>query len=145
MSITKTYMLRLIIFLRPFARYILIAWVITIIALSSVPNIPTLKVHIAKTVFRVDHLVHFIQYGILSFVTFLTFAGREFKMPWWKFVMLTAGLILFAVADEYHQKYIPGRSSNLKDMASNISGILVTLIFSIVVFKMILLRLNKRN
>ena len=135
-------MLKLIIFLRPIARYLLIIWVLTIITVSSIPNIPTLKIHTAKAEFRLDYLMHFCEYGFLAFMAFLSFAGSEFKINYKKFILLTAGLILFAVLDEFHQKLIPGRAFNIKDILSNITGILATTIFTIVVFKSVRKRLK---
>jgi VanZ family protein len=128
-------MLKLIIFLRPFSRYLLIAWALTIIILSSIPNIPTLKIHTHKAVIRLDYLMHFCEYGFLTFLTFLSFAGNEFRIKYRKVLLITASLILFAVLDELHQKLIPGRSCNIRDIMSNIAGILAGMIFCLGVFR----------
>ena len=130
-------MLRLIIFLRPFSRYLLIVWIFAIIFVSSTPSIPTLKIHTAKAEIRLDYLIHFCEYGVLAFLAFLSFAGNEFKMSYRKFILITMGLILFAILEEFHQKFIPGRTFNTKDILSNISGILVTLPFCVLVFRKI--------
>jgi VanZ family protein len=128
-------MLKLIIFLRPFARYLLIAWLLTIIIVSSIPNIPTLKIHTTRAVIRLDYLMHFCEYGILTFMAYLSFAGNEFRIGYRKFILIAASLIVFAVLDEFHQKLIPGRSFNVKDIMSNITGILAVTIFILVVFR----------
>ena len=130
-------MLKLIIFLRPFARYLLITWALTIIIFSSIPNIPTLKIHTARAEIRLDYLMHFCEYGFLTFVTFLSFTGSEFRMNYLKIILITISLILFAVADELHQKLIPGRSYSIKDILSNVAGILAGIIFCLVVFRFI--------
>jgi VanZ family protein len=130
-------MLKLIIFLRPFSRYILIVWVLTIIIVSSVPNIPTLKIHTARAEIRLDYLMHFCEYGFLTFVTFLSFAGNEFRINYRKVILIIVCLILFAVLDELHQKLIPGRSYNIRDLMSNVTGILAGMIFCLVVFRYI--------
>ncbi len=130
-------MLKLIIFLRPFARYLLIAWILTIIILSSIPNIPTLKVRTARAEIRLDYLIHFCEYGVLTFIAFLSYAGSLFKINYKKYILITVGLILFAVLDELHQKLIPGRSYNIKDILSNITGILAAMVFTIIVFRII--------
>jgi VanZ family protein len=130
-------MLKLIIYLRPASRYFLIAWVLTIIIVSSIPNIPTLKIHTAKKDIRLDYLMHICEYGVLTFMAFLSFAGKEFKIRFRKVLLIAAGLIMFAILDELHQKLIPGRSYNIKDMLSNISGIMVATAFTVVVFRMI--------
>jgi VanZ family protein len=131
-------MLRLIIILQPFARYLLIAWSLTIITLSSIPNIPTLKIHTSGgAVIRIDYLIHFCEYGLLTFMAFLSFAGNEFKITYKKYILLILSLILFAVLDEYHQKLIPGRSFNIKDILSNVTGILAVTAFTVIVFRLI--------
>ena len=137
-------MLKLIIFLRPLARYLLIAWVLIIIILSSIPNIPTLKIHTSGgAVIRLDYLMHFCEYGLLTFIAFLSFAGNEFKITFKKYIIILMSLIIFAVLDEFHQKLIPGRSFNVKDIMSNVTGILVVTVFIIFVFRSIGSRLKK--
>jgi VanZ family protein len=119
------------------ARYLMIAWVLIIITLSSIPNIPTIKIHTPSREIRLDYLIHFTEYGFLAFVTFLAFAGNGFRIPVRKGILLTVSLILFALADEFHQKLIPGRSFNVNDIYSNISGIILTTVFMVVVLRVI--------
>ena len=138
-------MLKLIIYLRPAARYFLIAWLLTIIIVSSIPNIPTLKIHTAKKEIRLDYLMHFCEYGVLTFIAFLSFAGKEFKIRFRKVLLIAAGLIMFAILDELHQKLIPGRSYNINDILSNVTGIMVVTIITVVVFRMIKKRLIQKN
>lgn len=130
-------MLKLIIWCKPFAKYLLVAWIMAVIIVSSIPHLPTLKIHTARTDIRLDHLIHFCEYSIMALMAFLSFSGREFEMNYKKWILLTLGLILFAILDELHQKLIPGRAYSIKDIMSNVSGILTVLIFSIVVFRMI--------
>ena len=138
-------MLKLIIILRPVARYLLIAWGLTIIILSSIPNIPTLKIHTAKAEFRLDYLMHFCEYGVLTFVTFLSFAVEEFKIRFRKFMLITAFLVMFAALDELHQKLIPGRTCSMKDLTSDVTGILAAIIFTLLIFRSIGIRSKKRE
>ena len=130
-------MIKLIILLRPFARYLLIVWAITIIVVSSTPNIPTLKIHMAKTDIRLDYLLHFMEYGALTLLSFLTFSGDEFRIGFRKIIIITVILSLFAILDEYHQKLIPGRSFNYNDIFSNLAGIIAGVVFCVVIFSMI--------
>ena len=136
-------MFKLITFLRPFARYLLFIWIIAIIVASSVPSIPTLKIHTAKIEIRLDYLVHFLEYGSLAFLTFLSFSEKDSRMSYLKYLVLTICLILFAVADESHQVIIPGRSFNPKDIISNLIGIAGGLVFCMVGFRRMALRSNK--
>lgn len=135
-------MLRLIIFLRIYAKYLLIAWALTILIVSSIPSIPTLKIRMAKSEIRLDYLIHFCEYGVLAFMAFLSFTGKEFRINYNRFILITVCVISFAILDEVHQKLIPGRSYNIKDIISNITGIAAALVFCIVVFRKIASRLT---
>jgi VanZ family protein len=130
-------MIRLIIWCRPFARYILVFWLFAIISVSSIPRLPTLKIHTAHSEIRLDYLIHFCEYGLLAFMAFLTMTDKKFRLKYTKFLIITLSLILFAVLDEYHQKLIPGRAFNLNDILSNIAGILAACVFCVVVFRKI--------
>lgn len=138
-------MLKLIIYLRPIASYFLIAWVLTIIILSSIPNIPTLKIHTAKSEIRLDYLMHFCEYGILTFLTFLSFAGGEFRINWNKIIRIAVSLILFAILDELHQKLIPGRTCSLTDMSSDVMGVFAATLFTFLVYRSIRIGFEKRE
>jgi VanZ family protein len=130
-------MLKLISFLRPFALYLLITWIAAIIVISSIPSIPVLKIHTEKADIRLDYLIHFLEYGSLAFLTYLSFSGKDFNMSYFKYLILTVCLILFAAVDEFHQVIIPGRTFNPKDLISNIVGIAGGLVFCILVFRKI--------
>jgi VanZ family protein len=134
--------IRLITFFKPYAKYMMVAWLLAIISVSSVRDVPTLKIHTSDSEFRLDYLIHFCEYGILAFLTFLTYAETDYKRNNRKFAIATALLILFAILDEYHQKFIPGRAFNVKDIMSNIAGILAALIFCITIFRMISLKIR---
>lgn len=128
-------MYKLITFLRPYAKYFLAVWIIAIITVSSVPSIPTLKIHTQKADIRLDYLIHFLEYGSLAFLAYLSFAGKDFRVSALKYLILTVCLIIFAMADEWHQVIIPGRTFNPKDLISNLAGIAGGLVFCVVVFR----------
>jgi VanZ family protein len=125
------------------SKYLLIAWLLTIIILSSIPNIPTLKIHTSRHVFRLDYLMHFGEYGILSFLALIYFTGDEWKIGFRKVCLIVGSLILIAVLDELHQKLIPGRTYSLKDMMSDIGGIMVATIFTIIVLRSLANKIKK--
>jgi VanZ family protein len=133
-------MYKLISFLRPFAKYFLGVWIITIIIVSSTPSIPILKIHTQKADIRLDYLIHFLEYGSLAFLTYLTFAGKDFRISFLKYLILTVCLVVFAIADETHQVIIPGRTFNPKDIISNLAGIAGGLLFCVPIFRKIALK-----
>jgi VanZ family protein len=119
-----------LIWIRPFSAYALIIWLVTILIVSSIPSIPTLKIHTNKGDIRLDYLIHVCEYGLLASLSYLSFAGASFKISCKKIILITLGLILFALADEFHQKLVPGRFFSYKDLAANITGIVASCIIS---------------
>ncbi len=100
-----------------FGRYQLpvLLWMAFIFTLSSVPrtNVPNLfpYFHIA---------VHFTEYSVLSF---LCARAVNHYYPDWNFarisVMALAITILFAVSDEWHQTFVPGRTGRISTVFSD--------------------------
>lgn len=128
-------MIKLLAILRPFAKYILAGWVITVIALSSTPNLPTLKIHTQKSDIRLDYLIHVCEYGCMALLAYLAFLNDNRKSCYIRYTIITFSLVLFAIADEYHQLLIPGRSFNLLDILCNLAGIAGGLIMSLITFR----------
>ncbi len=124
-------MIKLLIWFRPFAAYFLAAWVAFIVIFSSIPSLPVLKIHTSKSEIRLDYLIHVIEYGVLAFLALLTWAGKEFDLKKGKVAAIIACVVLFSLADEYHQKFIPGRTLNIIDIYSNITGILLSTAISL--------------
>lgn len=100
----------------PAALYMLLIWWLS----SQSLNIP-----IESFPFR-DKGVHAIEYGILG--VFLahalagTFVSRSRATLWWWATGLT---VLFGMTDEIHQAFVPGRSSDILDIAADAVGAVV--------------------
>lgn len=138
-------MKQLIIFVKPFAKYLLLFWVISIAIVSSIPHLPTAKIDTGRIEIRLDYLIHFCEYGVLIFLSLLSFIQKDFRLLLKWYILITIAIIIFAVADEFHQKLIPGRTFNPKDIRSNITGILTGLIFCYFVFRNIADDLNNNK
>ena len=136
-------MLRLIIFFKPYSKYLLAAWMTAVITVSSIPSLPTLKLETEGSVIRLDYLIHFIEYGIMIVLALMAFSDRLFSIQTRKLAIVTAGIVLFAIVDEFHQKLIPGRSFNVKDILSNVTGITSGVIFYLLILKMLKKRLSE--
>jgi VanZ family protein len=130
-------MLYLINYIRPWARYLLIIWILAIVTVSSSPGIPTLKIHTQKAEIRIDYLLHIIEYGSLVFLALLTFSGKDFSVSVRRAATIVAAILLFAFADEFHQKLVPGRSYNIYDFVSNAAGTLAGWLVSIILFRLV--------
>lgn len=138
-------MKHLIIFIRPYSKYLLIIWLVSIAVVSSLPSLPAPKIDAGKFEIRLDYLIHFCEYGALIFLSLLSFIQKDFSLSGMRYILITIAVIVFAVADEYHQKLIPGRTFNTKDIMSNITGILTGLLFCYFIFRKIAYELNNNQ
>jgi VanZ family protein len=136
-------MVQLIIWFSRFAKYFLVLWIVTILIVSSIPSLPALKIHTSKSEIRLDYMIHLIEYGILGFLAFLTFSGKEYCPGYRRFFIITVSLLLFAFLDEFHQKFIPGRAFNVKDLYSDAAGIVLALIFCVTLFRKLPAKIGK--
>lgn len=128
-------MFRLIIFFKPYSVKLFTVWMITIITVSSIPSLPTIKIESEKSIIRLDYFIHICEYGVAAVLALMAFSDNKFRISAKKIIIITAALILFAVIDEFHQKLIPGRSFNVKDILSNIVGICAGVIFCLITFR----------
>ncbi len=78
-----------------------------------------------------DKLVHFLEYLVLGVLLILVFRNRK--------VLLWGAL--FAVIDELHQFFIPGRECGPADLAMNLIGLVV----SHIIVTLILCLKKKKN
>lgn len=112
-------------------KYLFWTWLILILTISSIPDLPGPEFEIRDSLFRLDYMIHLIEYFVL--VTLLLFwrGGRDYRIST-RFVIFTLlGGILIASLDEYHQLWIPGRFFNPMDMYANYTGVLTGMLFSL--------------
>ncbi|MGH4140355.1 VanZ family protein [Clostridium sp.] len=84
--------------------------------------------------FYVRKNAHFFQYFIFSI--FLCVAIRNFKLYKTTKIFLVLFLLLFfPVLDEFIQKYVPGRTSNVFDIIIDFSGGTLAMILSSISYK----------
>jgi VanZ family protein len=105
-----------------------IFWLVLIFVLSSIPNLtgPDLKFELQ------DKFYHFIFYAIFGFLI-----GRAFffqsGIQQLKNNFLIFGIIfgaLYAMSDEVHQHFVPGRTMSPWDALADIAGV----IFGLIIF-----------
>jgi len=103
-------------------KYLALIYALLIFVVSAVPSItpPTFGFVLE------DKILHFAEYSIFSALLFLAFftSGKEFLK---KHVFLISSLIgiAYAVSDELHQKFVPGRSCEFFDFLADSLGIIV--------------------
>ncbi len=128
-------MYRIIQIFKPFARYFLVLWILLIILFSSLPRLPEINIKTDNFSLRVDYIIHLLEYGSLTFFTILTFAPAEVKLLARKVLIVFISLLFFAMADEFHQLIIPGRSFNPVDLIFNVLGIMGGIIITVLTGK----------
>ena len=111
-------------FIKPFARWLLLIWIIIIIVFSSLPSLPEAKLEAGDVKIKLDYLLHFLEYLALASLCIMTFAGSFTQLKGKRIYIITLALVIFATADETHQLLIPSRSFNYFDLLSNLLGIL---------------------
>jgi len=114
--------------LATFVRYHLPALLFAsaILTVSNIPNLRSPELRFIPT----DKLAHFLEYSIFAFLTFrsvshitLSVSNRTI------FIVSLLILAIFAAIDEYFQRFVPGRVSDLADYAADLAGAVLVLLF----------------
>lgn len=80
------------------------------------------------TSYLIRKLAHMTEYGILCFSFYYGFIN-SFNYKFEKNIILSASLsLIYAISDEYHQSFIPGRVGTYQDVLIDFSGILLTIL-----------------
>ena len=103
-----------------------------IICMSSIPD-KTLWGNGSLSEQIISNLAHIPAYALLTFLWLKSFAGTESKNNIIVFSLILSGLMLFAVSDEIHQSFVPGRTASFMDIGLDLIGIL----FGLWVFKLL--------
>jgi VanZ family protein len=99
-----------------------VAQMAAIFGLSSIPHLTELPGNLS------DHVGHAIGYGLLAAAALRGFAGGI-----WANVTAGAALrawtlaVAYGATDEFHQRFVPGRTSSVDDLAADAIGAAVTL------------------
>jgi VanZ family protein len=109
----------IIIFKSPAVLYAVIIFIF-----SSLPgnDIPTLNIQFG------DKIIHTLEYIILGILLYNAF---RYPVPFSKPVILTLVCgILYALSDEIHQFFVPGRFCDLYDFLADATGIIISAFLS---------------
>jgi VanZ family protein len=84
---------------------------------SSIPNLTQLPGHMS------DKTGHGIGYGLLGLVLLRAFAGARKSGVTLRIVLLTiVCATAYGVSDEFHQRFVPGRTADVHDVAADAIG-----------------------
>ena len=99
---------------------LVLCWLGMIVVLSSLPHLdddPGGR-RFAIGIFVLGHAAFF---STLGFLVANLLAGSTHRLIWWTFVLVT----IFAVFDELHQAFVPGRDPSAVDLAFDAMGSLL--------------------
>lgn len=97
-----------------------IIWAGVIFLFSSIPNLKTSL----EYDFILRKIAHALEYSILTFLLYRAFKGT-FNMNIFQLFIYPATLSFFyAVSDEFHQSFVPGRSASIRDALIDTIGVL---------------------
>lgn len=103
-------------------KFIALLYAVIIFVSSSLPQL-TLP-HLGFTL--EDKVYHFLEYSVFSFLLFLAFSRSKtdfLKKNLFLFSSLIG--IIYAYSDEFHQRFVPGRTYDLYDFAADCLGIIL--------------------
>ena len=78
-----------------------------------------------------DKLIHFIEYTIFAFLWGLALRHAQTPGSSALLIFLISGL-LFAVSDEIHQSFVPGRDADVRDFLADAGGIITGMLFFLI-------------
>ena len=117
-------------------------WLVFIAVVSSLPNIPTQEINIWDEPFRLDYLEHFGVFAILLGLFVLWKSDKNGLFYLKKHYPFVLGLFFFAIIDELHQLWIPGRSYNPLDLIYNLLGSISGMYFTKYILQKIAIKEN---
>lgn len=105
----------------PVVRYQLplLVWLLAILGLSAIPNMPTVKFPISP-----DKIAHAGIYFVLCMLSRRAFFHQE-KWPWLKKHPMMAAVfftVIYGILDEVHQLFVPGRWADVYDAMADALG-----------------------
>ena len=75
----------------------------------------------------ISNLAHIPAYALLTFLWLKSFAGETSKNNIIAVSLILLSLVLFAVSDEIHQSFVPGRTASFMDLGLDLIGIVLGL------------------
>jgi VanZ family protein len=106
-------------------RYLLLSLLLAalIVFLSSMPD-QSLPGDVSEIKQVIYNLAHVPAYGLLAFLWLKSFPEtKPGKKHFTVTLLILVGIVLFAISDEIHQSFVPGRTSSYMDIGLDVIGI----------------------
>lgn len=92
------------------------AWAFLIFTLSSRSHVPSVIPDIS------DKVLHFIAFGVLSTLAYLGSSEGFVRSDIRAAAIAAAAATIYGALDEFHQAFVPGRHSDVSDLAADFAG-----------------------
>ena len=80
----------------------------------------------------VRKIAHFSIYTLVG-ILIMAFMSTYKLLLWKKLGISIMGGLIYAISDEYHQSFIPGRSAEVRDVLIDLSGVIFGIIIVLVI------------
>ncbi len=104
-----------------------LVWCGVIFGFSSIPTLP--RVELIWWDFVMKKTAHIVEYGILYFLIFRAMSRgvkrQASSVKHWLFPFIFA--FLYAISDELHQSFVPGRTARMMDVGFDTVGMFLSL------------------
>ena len=107
--------------------WLTLAYAVLILIISSIPDLTPPELGFEFQ----DKLYHFIEYGVFSVLLFFSLlnSSRDFFRKNVLVISIFIGAS-YAIIDEIHQRFIPGRSADILDFVADFLGVaLIQIVF----------------
>lgn len=91
---------------------------------------------------ELGNLLHIPMYGVLAYLWFQFFKGYALTEAKMKTAVITLS-VLYAISDEFHQYFIPGRYASFSDLILDLIGIIIVVKYYSVIDKLMLFIFQK--
>lgn len=126
-------------YIKKHSKLFFVLWCLLLIMISSIPHLPIPKIKALDSSIRLDYVIHFLEYFILSLFFMFWRMDSDSELKFKKVLLFIVLGMGFALLDEMYQKLIPGRKFNIIDFMYDSIG------FSVGIFSMFLVILVKNK
>ena len=103
-----------------------VLWMGLIFILSAQPTLPHHPDTLLDSILK--KASHVMEYGLLAFLLWRALSRGQGTLSWSALVTAFVVSVLYAVSDEYHQTFVPGRNGTPVDVGIDAVGALVALL-----------------
>ena len=136
-------MLKLIDKIKLWSGWLLLTWFVVILALALIPAPSAIdtKLDIGRIEIRFDYLYHIIAFATGTLLAVL-YSVRNYPYPQppalsaarrIRIIIFLSLILIYAILHEYLQKLIPYRSFNINDIISNLLGVAIGVIITLLI------------